>query len=151
MANSDPAKSIPHGIVFFIILRTVICGALLSLQVLIKFIIILCLPYMCDKFDHVKNFSFIFANVCSILQLQDMTEYQMSLYREMEARLKVKCSKVADAFTIDDKGRSFLLHPRILVKTHTSGIYLFVYCKDFIMSLRFLCRTCHFCLVQLDD
>ncbi|KAL9224313.1 hypothetical protein vseg_000360 [Gypsophila vaccaria] len=31
----------------------------------------------------------------------DMAEYQMSLFREIEARLKVKCDKLADAF-VDD-------------------------------------------------
>lgn len=32
----------------------------------------------------------------------DMTEYQMSLSREIEARLKTKCEKLADAFVIDE-------------------------------------------------
>ncbi|XP_054819908.1 AUGMIN subunit 4 [Prosopis cineraria] len=32
----------------------------------------------------------------------DMTEYRMSLSREVEARLKVKCDKIADAFELDD-------------------------------------------------
>uniref|UniRef100_A0A6J1CCQ9 AUGMIN subunit 4 n=1 Tax=Momordica charantia TaxID=3673 RepID=A0A6J1CCQ9_MOMCH len=32
----------------------------------------------------------------------DMTEYQMALSREIEARLKTKCDKVADAFVMDD-------------------------------------------------
>ncbi|KAL2892622.1 AUGMIN subunit 4 [Bienertia sinuspersici] len=32
----------------------------------------------------------------------DMAEYQISLFREIEARLKVKCDKLADAFVMDD-------------------------------------------------
>lgn len=32
----------------------------------------------------------------------DMTEYRMSLAREVEARLKMKCEKVSDAFVLDD-------------------------------------------------
>nr|POE65390.1 augmin subunit 4 [Quercus suber] len=32
----------------------------------------------------------------------DMTEYQMCLSREIEARLKAKCEKLADAFVMDD-------------------------------------------------
>ncbi|KAI4307991.1 hypothetical protein L6164_031112 [Bauhinia variegata] len=32
----------------------------------------------------------------------DMTEYRMSLSRELEARLKVKCDKLSDAFVSDD-------------------------------------------------
>ncbi|XP_028796763.1 AUGMIN subunit 4 [Neltuma alba] len=32
----------------------------------------------------------------------DMTEYRMSLSREIETRLKVKCDKLADAFELDD-------------------------------------------------
>jgi HAUS augmin-like complex subunit 4 len=36
-----------------------------------------------------------------------MTEYQMSLSREIEARLKSKSEKLADAFIMDDNGRLF--------------------------------------------
>ncbi|KAJ8426931.1 hypothetical protein Cgig2_006753 [Carnegiea gigantea] len=36
----------------------------------------------------------------------DMTEYQISLLREIEARLRVKCDKMADAFVLDDGGSS---------------------------------------------
>ncbi|KAK9269358.1 hypothetical protein L1049_001129 [Liquidambar formosana] len=36
----------------------------------------------------------------------DMTEYQMSLSREIEARLKAKCDKLADSFVIDDTDSS---------------------------------------------
>uniref|UniRef100_A0A7C8ZWM4 AUGMIN subunit 4 n=1 Tax=Opuntia streptacantha TaxID=393608 RepID=A0A7C8ZWM4_OPUST len=36
----------------------------------------------------------------------DMAEYQISLLREIEARLKVKCDKLADAFVLDDGGSS---------------------------------------------
>ncbi|XP_022981474.1 AUGMIN subunit 4 [Cucurbita maxima] len=32
----------------------------------------------------------------------DMPEYQMALSREIDARLKIKCDKVADAFVMDD-------------------------------------------------
>ncbi|GMN51594.1 hypothetical protein TIFTF001_020741 [Ficus carica] len=34
----------------------------------------------------------------------DMTEYQLCLSREIEARLKAKCDKLADAFIMDDIG-----------------------------------------------
>lgn len=37
---------------------------------------------------------------------QDTAEYQMSLCREIEGRLKVKCDKLADAFVIYDIGAS---------------------------------------------
>lgn len=33
---------------------------------------------------------------------EDVAEYQISLFREIEARLKVKCDKLADAFIMDD-------------------------------------------------
>lgn len=48
---------------------------------------------------------------CSLLsfQLQDMAEYQISLFREIEARLKVKCDKLADAFIMDDIGECLIL------------------------------------------
>lgn len=36
----------------------------------------------------------------------DMTEYRMSLSREVEARLKMKCEKVSDAFVLDDNDSS---------------------------------------------
>lgn len=36
----------------------------------------------------------------------DMAEYQMSVFREIEARLKVKCDKLADAFVMDDVASS---------------------------------------------
>lgn len=36
----------------------------------------------------------------------DMAEYQMSLFREIEARLKVKCDKLAYAFVMDDGDNS---------------------------------------------
>ena len=35
-----------------------------------------------------------------------MPEYQMALSREIDARLKTKCDKVADAFVMDDIGTS---------------------------------------------
>lgn len=38
-----------------------------------------------------------------------MAEYQISVCREIEARLKAKCDKLADAF-IDDIG-SLIYHP----------------------------------------
>lgn len=34
-----------------------------------------------------------------------MTEYRMSLSREVEARLKMKCDKLSDAFVLDDIGK----------------------------------------------
>jgi hypothetical protein len=34
-----------------------------------------------------------------------MADYQMSLSREIEARLKDKCDKLGDAFIMDDIGR----------------------------------------------
>lgn len=34
----------------------------------------------------------------------DTTEYQISLLREIEARLRVKCDRMADAFVLDDGG-----------------------------------------------
>lgn len=37
-----------------------------------------------------------------------MAEYQMALSREIDARLKTKCDKVADAFVMDDIGRSIV-------------------------------------------
>ncbi|KAK9923399.1 hypothetical protein M0R45_031821 [Rubus argutus] len=37
-----------------------------------------------------------------MVQLQDMTEYQLCLSREIEARLKAKCDKLADAVIMDD-------------------------------------------------
>lgn len=36
----------------------------------------------------------------------DMTEYRMSLSREVEARLKMKCEKLSDAFVLDDNDSS---------------------------------------------
>lgn len=42
------------------------------------------------------------------LMMQDTAEYQISVSREIEARLKAKCDKLADAF-IDDIGS--LMHP----------------------------------------
>ena len=36
-----------------------------------------------------------------------MTEYQMCLSREIEARLKAKCEKLANAFVMDDIGRLY--------------------------------------------
>lgn len=38
-----------------------------------------------------------------------MAEYQMSLSCEIEARLKAKCDKLADAFIMDDLGRFLCL------------------------------------------
>lgn len=35
-------------------------------------------------------------------------EYQMSLSHEIEARLKAKCDKLADAFVMDDIGKFYL-------------------------------------------
>lgn len=37
-----------------------------------------------------------------------MTEYRMSLSREVDARLKMKCDKLSDAFVLDDNGKSEL-------------------------------------------
>lgn len=37
-----------------------------------------------------------------------MAEYQVSIAREMEARLKVKCDKLADAFVMDEIGKSYI-------------------------------------------
>lgn len=34
-----------------------------------------------------------------------MTEYRMSLAREVDGRLKLKCDKLSDAFVLDDNGR----------------------------------------------
>ncbi|CAN1242956.1 AUGMIN subunit 4 [Linum perenne] len=45
--------------------------------------------------------------------MMDMAEYQMSLSREIETRLKDKCDKLADAF-VDDIGTFFKLHPSSL-------------------------------------
>lgn len=39
----------------------------------------------------------------------DMTDYQMSLSREIESRLKAKCDKLADVFVMDDIGRSYVI------------------------------------------
>jgi hypothetical protein len=36
-----------------------------------------------------------------------MGDYQMSLSREIEARLKDKCDKLGDAFIMDDIGRFY--------------------------------------------
>ncbi|KAK7316766.1 hypothetical protein RJT34_00473 [Clitoria ternatea] len=36
----------------------------------------------------------------------DMTEYRMSVSREVEARLKMKCEKLSDAFVLDDNDSS---------------------------------------------
>lgn len=38
-----------------------------------------------------------------------MTDYQMSLSREIESRLKAKCDKLADVFVMDDIGRSYVI------------------------------------------
>ncbi|KAI8010975.1 AUGMIN subunit 4 [Camellia lanceoleosa] len=40
----------------------------------------------------------IYLNPCA----HDMAEYQISLFREIEGRLKAKCDKLANAFVIDD-------------------------------------------------
>ena len=40
-----------------------------------------------------------------MLPLQDMAEYQVSLSREIEARLQAKCDKLADAVIMDDTGK----------------------------------------------
>lgn len=45
-----------------------------------------------------------------------MTEYRMCLSREVEARLKVKCDKLADAFELDDIGEFF--NASLLFKSH---------------------------------
>lgn len=45
---------------------------------------------------------YIYLILCQLLQ--DIAEYQMSLSCEVEARLKAKCIKLADAF-VDDIGR----------------------------------------------
>lgn len=37
-----------------------------------------------------------------------MTEYQLCLSREIEARLKTKCDQLADAFIMDDIGNIYL-------------------------------------------
>ncbi|GMH05744.1 hypothetical protein Nepgr_007584 [Nepenthes gracilis] len=37
----------------------------------------------------------------------DMSDYQMSITREIEARLKAKCDKLADAFLVDDVESSY--------------------------------------------
>ena len=52
-----------------------------------------------------------------------MTECQISLLREIEARLRVKCDKMADAFVLDDGGE----YPSYLYFIHTLedfGMYL---------------------------
>lgn len=46
-----------------------------------------------------------------MVQLQDMTEYQLCLSREIEARLKAKCDKLADAVIMDDTGT--ILYPSL--------------------------------------
>jgi hypothetical protein len=33
-----------------------------------------------------------------------MTEYRMSLLREVDSRLKTKCDKLSNAFVLDDNG-----------------------------------------------
>ncbi|KAB1215197.1 hypothetical protein CJ030_MR4G025835 [Morella rubra] len=63
----------------------------------------------------------------------DMAEYQMSLSCEIEARLKAKCDKLADAFIMDDLGSKLLiqdfrfsdaLQNGGLISTHPPGIKL---------------------------
>lgn len=44
------------------------------------------------------------VNTLVMLQLQDMSEYQVSLSREIEARLQTKCDKLSDAVIMDDTG-----------------------------------------------
>lgn len=51
-----------------------------------------------------------------MLQLQDMTEYQLCLSREIEVRLVAKCDKLADAFIMDDNGISLSLSPFIYTR-----------------------------------
>jgi len=38
-----------------------------------------------------------------------MTEYRLSVSREVDARLKMKCEKLSDAFVLDDNGNCELL------------------------------------------
>lgn len=44
-----------------------------------------------------------------MLKLQDMTEYQLCLSHEIEARLKAKCDVLA-AFVMDDIGLSLVFY-----------------------------------------
>lgn len=46
------------------------------------------------------------SNIDIIFQLQDLAEYQLCLSDEIEARLKAKCDKLADAFVMEDIGLS---------------------------------------------
>lgn len=46
-----------------------------------------------------------------------MTDYRMSLSREIEARLKVKCDKLSDAFELDDSGNYLFLTSLLLFKS----------------------------------
>lgn len=50
-----------------------------------------------------------------------MTEYQLCLSCEIEARLKAKCDKLADAFIMDDIGISLVFFSCI---SGTNGIEL---------------------------
>jgi len=38
-----------------------------------------------------------------------MTEYRLAVSWEVDARLKMKCEKLSDAFALDDNGNSELL------------------------------------------
>ena len=53
-----------------------------------------------------------------------MAEYQMALSREIDARLKTKCDKVADAFIMDDIGRS-----SIFLSIFYNSASMFYQCK----------------------
>jgi hypothetical protein len=53
-----------------------------------------------------------------------MTEYRMSLSREVDARLKMKCYKLSNAFVLDDNGK-FGLHISDLIWGCNSEIVIY--------------------------
>ena len=86
-----------------------------------------------------------------------MTDYQMSLSREIESRLKAKCDKLADVFVMDDIGRSYvfflLMHRRTpFFLFRPIYVYMCVYkiCTPLdLASLNDMGARCSLCLIIL--
>lgn len=65
-----------------------------------------------------------------------MTDYQMSLSREIESRLKAKCDKLADVFVMDGIGGSYaiylLMHRCAPLITFSSHLCIYMYAAQWM-------------------
>lgn len=61
-----------------------------------------------------------------------MTEYRLAVSREVEARLKMKCEKLSEAFVLDDNGKCELLITYIIWHCDGELLIFFGYHFDFM-------------------